>query len=481
VHPIGEHNNSYWSAHIEEYLDFYVEAWLQEGVESTPAAPSFFATNTPFASLATSTPQTIANDLLLPVVAFPSLETSISMAELQALADGTFDERLILMPSVAAQINHHPDTSIVELAALRDRLWQSRTRYTLLPLSEITLDYRILLVNEVPVIEQLENYPFNGDTGGLTRFTLSGVTALTRNTRIAIDENSVEWAAEAIQPYVRASDFFHMSNEVSFVDTCPQSNETLPGGSSSFCANPAHFELFNLLEVDVVELTGNHNNDYNYNAYRETFNWYSENAIVTVGGGETVAEARQPYIVEHNGNSIALLACNVPGPYYALASEDENSLGGIRPGTTNCDWEWLESTVPELSQQVDVLIVSLQYIEVEDYLPLESQQFDFRRLANLGADVVIGSQAHKPQTFEFFPTRRGETAFVHYGLGNLYFDQPFWGNQRFLLDTLYIADGQLRGIELFPGIIDDLARPRLMTPDERQNFMFFMLVEQNGL
>lgn len=479
VYPAGEHNNDYWSSHIDEYLDFYIADWIQETEALTPTQASLFATNTPIAS-ATAQPEQSSHEILLPVVAFSSLQTSISMAELRLVAEGELDNRLILTGAVAAQIDAHPDITRAQASTLRERLWQSRTSYTLLPLSEITLDHRILLLDELPVLEQLVNYPFAGDTANLTRLTLSGVTALTRNTRTAIDENSVTWAGEAIQPYVTSSDFFHMSNEVSFVASCPQSNETLLGGSSSFCSNPAHFELFNLLEVDVVELTGNHNNDYGYTANRETLARYAENGISTVGGGLTLEEARQPYIIEHNGNTIALLACNAAGPYYALVNEDESALGSSRPGATNCDWDWLEAEIPTLSQQVDVLIVSVQYVEVEDYLPLESQQIDFRRIANLGADVVIGSQAHKPQTFEFFPTRRGETAFIHYGLGNLFFDQPFWGNQRFFLDTLYIAEGQLRGIELFPGIIDDLARPRLMTADERENFMFFMLVEQNG-
>jgi len=128
-----------------------------------------------------------------------------------------------------------------------------------------------------------------------------------------------------------------------------------------------------------------------------------------------------------------------------------------------------------LSQQVDVLIVSVQHVEVEDYLPTTAQQNDFRRLADLGADIVLGTAAHKPQTYEFY----GDS-FIHYGMGNLYFDQPFWGNIRFFMNTFYIYDGQLRGIELFPGIIEDLGRPRLMTPEERANFLFFMLREQNG-
>ncbi|MCA9914862.1 MAG: hypothetical protein KC496_16025, partial [Anaerolineae bacterium] len=87
---------------------------------------------------------------------------------------------------------------------------------------------------------------------------------------------------------------------------------------------------------------------------------------------------------------------------------------------------------------------------------------------------------HKPQTYEFYPTSRGETAFIHYGMGNLFFDQPFWGNMRFFMNTFYFYEGNLHGVEVFPGIIDDLARPRLMTADERLNFLYFMFTEQNG-
>lgn len=482
IFPVGEHNNIYWSAHIGDYLDFYIADWLQTSVTetTTPSQPSFFATNTPIATQAALQVETEQSELLLPVVAFPSLQTSITMAELQAVANGELDQRLILTPSVAAEMNTHPDTRIVELGELRNTLWQSRDSYSLLSLADIILEHRILLVDEMPILDQLASYPFAGDTSQLTRLTLSGVTALTRNTRLALDENGIEWASEALQSYVTSSDFFHISNEVSFIENCPQSTGDLLGGSTSFCSNPAHFELFNLLDVDIIELTGNHNNDYGYQAYDTTLDWYQQNDIATVGGGESIEAARQPLLIEHHGNSIALIACNNVGPYYALVNEETAALGGIRSGAAACDWNWLEATLPNLSQTVDVVIVSVQYEEVEDYLPLASQEIDFRRIANLGADVVIGSQAHKPQTFEFVPTERGEVAFIHYGLGNLFFDQPFWGNQRFFLDTLYIYDGQLGGIELFTGIIDDLARPRLMTPDERENFMFFMLVQQNG-
>lgn len=488
----GQHNNDYWSRQVADYLQFYAQDWHDTPPtleQPATSAPSAFITNTPAvpAEAPTHTPTASGGVLLFPAVAFPSLQTSISRQALLALKNGALDPNLLLTETTAQQFQQHfaalhPDTRIVPDEALRAELWQNRTAYTLLPLEALSLDVRILFVDDVPVADQLPGYPLATteriDT--LTRITFSGVTALTRNTRLALDEQGLAWAADGILPYVSAVDYFHMSNEVSIVPGCPQSSRPLLGGASSFCTNPEHMELLPMLEVDIVELTGNHNNDYGYEAYRNTLAFYDARDIATVGGGETLEEARTPLLLEHNGNRIGMLACNVPGPYYAQVNEDETLLGGVRPGAAPCDWEWLEAAIPRLAQDVDVLIVSVQHEEIEDYRPTSAQQRDFRRMADLGADVVIGTAAHKPQTFEFYATR-GTTAFIHYGLGNLYFDQPFWGNMRFFLDTLYIAEGELRGLEIFPGIIDDSARPRLMTADERENFLFFMLVEQNGL
>lgn len=137
------------------------------------------------------------------------------------------------------------------------------------------------------------------------------------------------------------------------------------------------------------------------------------------------------------------------------------------PGAASCDWDWLRVTLPTLHAANDLVVLSVQYVEVEDDQPLPVQTSDFQGLGGLGADVVLGTQAHKPQTYAFYASQTGQEAFLHYGLGNLFFDQSFWGNSRFYMDELFIIQGGLLTIHLYTGIIDDLARPRLMTPDEQ--------------
>ena len=458
IYAQGEHNNAYWRRHLPDYLAFYGSA-----LRGAPA-----------------------DDLLYPVVGFPSIRTTITRERLNNVAQGAYDADLVLTQAVADAlatrgIALHPQTRITTDDP-QPLLWRDRDTYSLLPINQLSPQYRVLWVDDVPVLDQLASYPF-APTASSTRplrITLSGVTALTRNTRLALVDNGVLWAASGIQSYVTRSDIFHMSNEVSVVDTCPQTIGTLLGGSNSFCMMPDHLNLFALLDVDVIDLSGNHNNDYGYQAYRDTLRYYQANGFATVGGGETVASARAPHIIEQDGQTVAWVSCNAVGPYYALVNEDEQLLGGVRPGAAGCDWEWLNTTLPDLAAQYDVLIVTVQHQEREEYTPTRQQQVDFRRMADLGADVVMGTAAHKPQTYEFYATRRGDTALIHYGMGNLFFDQPFWGNRRFFMNTLYIHDGAVRTLEIYPGIIDDLARPRLMTADERLNFLQFMFIQQNG-
>lgn len=491
IYPEGQHNSTYWSQHVVEYVRFYADA-LQKARQAVPASTvPLFVTNTPTAPIAepTNVPQQtpqVGHTVYYPAIAFPSLETSLSSTTIDAIVAGELQPNLVLPERVVTEFQYagitiHPNTRVVADEQIFSELWRDRTKYSFLPIDMFDIRLRVLWVDDQPV-DTIATYPFtlpSEEVNSVARVTMSGVTALTRNTRIAIDNSDIEWAASGIRDYATQSDIFHMSNEVSAVGTCPNTNNELLGGSNSFCMMPKHLELFDMLELDILELTGNHNNDYGYQAYLDTLAFYQASDYVLIGGGETPEQAQTPYITTLGDTDIAFLACNAAGPYYALANDDPNLLGGTRPGAASCDWAWLEIIIPQLASQTDVVIVTVQYPEVEEYVPLPQQEIDFRRIADLGADVVLGTQAHKPQTYEFYNTG-GSTVLIHYGMGNLFFDQPFWGNMRFFMNTLHIADGEVKALEIYPGIIDDLARPRLMTPDERINFLHYMFIQQNG-
>jgi poly-gamma-glutamate synthesis protein (capsule biosynthesis protein) len=89
---------------------------------------------------------------------------------------------------------------------------------------------------------------------------------------------------------------------------------------------------------------------------------------------------------------------------------------------------------------------------------------DFRAAVDAGAVIVSGSQAHTPQTLEFYGG-----ALIHYGLGNLFFDQ-MWSTatRQEFLDRHIFYDGRHISTELLTAMLEDYAQPRPMTPDERR-------------
>ncbi len=491
VYPEGQHNNAHWQLHVADYLAFYGSAWQTQATSTQP--PLVFATNTP--NVPTATPVVLSfsptidptsnagQDIFLPAVAFPSLQGDISFAQLEAVRDGQADSKLALDETTAAALQARnvplsPSIMVVADDALANTLGRNRALYTLLAFDRLTIHYRVLHMDgQHPLDTDIYTYPFafrsdhpNYEPQKLTRLLMSGVTALTRLTRTELDEQGTDWAASGIMDTVNHADFFHTSNEVSFSPSCPKADTTPLG---EFCSKESHFDLLTKLGLDIVELTGNHNNDFGTDNYLKTLQWYRDHNIRTIGGGENLEQARTPLLLDHHSNKIAMLACNWIGPYYALAGENA-------PGAAFCDWDWLRVVIPQLKAEGNFVVVSVQYLEIEDYKPSAKQVSDFQGLADLGADVVLGTQAHKPQTLDFYGARTGQEAFIHYGLGNLFFDQPFWGNSRFFMDELYIYNAHLLNVDLFTGIIDDLARPRPMTTDEQTNFFAFMFNTQGS-
>jgi poly-gamma-glutamate capsule biosynthesis protein CapA/YwtB (metallophosphatase superfamily) len=122
-----------------------------------------------------------------------------------------------------------------------------------------------------------------------------------------------------------------------------------------------------------------------------------------------------------------------------------------------------------------MVIFTFQHEECYHSGPCYAHDKDFRRVADAGAVVVSGSQAHFPHLMEF----RGD-AFIHYGLGNLFFDQMTYelpngsvidGTRREFIDRHVFYDGKYLGVELLTAILEDFSRPRPMNERERTAFL----------
>ena len=206
--------------------------------------------------------------------------------------------------------------------------------------------------------------------------------------------------------------------------------------------------------VDVVELTGNHLLDWGPEAFLETLSIYEENGIQTYGGGRTIVEAEKPIIIEHNGNKIAFLGCNLPGPENNWVSDD-------RPGSLACNLDELAVTISTLREQGINPIFTFQHNEFNTFRATQQMREDFWQMANAGAVIVSGSQAHYPQGIDFV-----NSTFIHYGLGNFLFDQmyTYWGMAT--IDVHYFYENRYLNTHQYPIINENFGQPRLMNAEE---------------
>ena len=128
----------------------------------------------------------------------------------------------------------------------------------------------------------------------------------------------------------------------------------------------------------------------------------------------------------------------------------------------------MESQIRDLSDQGYLPIATFQHFEYYTYYAQPNQVADSQRLADAGAVIVSGSQAHHPQALEFFAG-----GLIHYGLGNLFFDQyeiSFETRQGFI-DRHVFYNGRYISTELLTILFIDFAKPRPMTVDERTDLL----------
>ena len=387
-------------------------------------------------------------------------------------------------PAPAAPVQTVPGDA-VERAA-----WEAcGASWSILPFHELRPEWKVLRVDGVDLLDRdadLAGYPLavnvglhgaaaaidaaanamasagtwratNRDPARMTTLAMTGVTALARVTAQRMDAVDVDYPARDILPVLQGADLLHISNEVAFAPDCvPDYTWT----SMTFCARDAYFDLLTHIGADVIELTGNHINDWGTAALDHSLDLYQAAGMGVFGGGRNLEAATTPYLTAHNGNTFAFVGCNPLGPPGAFA-------GVSSPGAAPCDYDALRRQIGELAGQVDIVVVTQQYWEYDHAEPTAKQVADFASLARAGADIVSGSQAHTPQGFAFV-----DGAFVHYGLGNLFFDQMQSLTLReMFIDRHVIYEGRHISTALFTGVIEDFARPRPMTPDERRDFL----------
>lgn len=345
-----------------------------------------------------------------------------------------------------------PEWKVIKIDAISplDKNFDPATYFLSRPIC-VTGDEKAIKALESSLASGSSQVPIsNRESGNLIFLLMTGTTALTRDIARKMDQNGVDYPAEKILPWFQSADLVHISNEISFKEDCNLNDRLL------FCSKPDYLKLLQKIGANIIELTGNHLNDFGSVQLENTLNVYDQNGMSYYGGGKDLADARKPLLIEKNGNKLAFLGCNAVGPDFDLAT---STSAGANP----CDRNWMKAQIDELSAQDYNVIVTYQDLEGCDPVPPPAQRGNFIFAAESGAVIVSGSQAHCPQAMEF---RNG--AFIHYGLGNLFFDQMEELSRKEFLDRYTFYNNRLISIELLTAELEDSSQPRPMTEIERE-------------
>ena len=369
-----------------------------------------------------------------------------------------------------------------------DIAWGDMSSWAIIPFEEIESKWKVLSVDGQSPIHKDFNadaYPLkinfgltdpeafalpesNRDASKLTTVVLTGVTALVRATAFTMETKGVDRPGELIHDWLYNADVTHISNEVAFDKSCPPPT---PGYKNFIlCSDPKYLELLKYVGADIGELTGDHFMDRGAQALVDTLEMYKQNNIPYYGGGANETEARLPVLMEVNGNKIAFMGCNGKVSYVFVKATDYS------PGAADCgDYKFFTKQVADVKAQGYMVIFTFQHEECYHFGPCYQHEAGFHAVADAGATIVSGSQAHFPHLMEF----RGDS-FIHFGLGNLFFDQMTYelpdgsvidGTRREFIDRHVFYDGEYLGMELLTAMLEDFSRPRPMNERERTQFL----------
>ena len=327
----------------------------------------------------------------------------------------------------------------------------------------LTIPFGFTCTND-EMIDKIEsfgiNYFSNRDPGKFTSVLLTGTTALVRATAAKMEIKGMQYPGELVKVWFDDADISHLSNESSFWKDCPLADPAQK--DTFFCSRPEYMDLMTYLGVDVVELTGNHLVDKGVEPLEETFQLLNKNNISYYAAGMNQSEAEAPVKFELNGNKIAFIGCNEAGPTFVWVED-------YRSGVLRCDFDRMSVLVRQIVEDGYMPIVTYQYWESFQFDAMPYQKDHSYQMIDAGAVIVSGSQAHLPMSMDIY--RNG---FIHYGLGNLFFDQmdiPVIGTRREFLDRHIFYNGKYLGAQLYTAMLEDYAQPRPMTNDERAKLL----------
>jgi hypothetical protein len=246
------------------------------------------------------------------VAPFPTLIDTVAWSDFEQAWQGTvatsFGQSPLLMTAeteaALSALLGPPSAGTVEIVPAEeflDRAWARRPSWAVVPFDELDPRWKVLQLDGASILKKgldMDSYPLvvqvgmagppsavadlcvalvapltNRDVEQMTVLAMTGVTALVRATASRMETKGLLYPALNIGDVLRNADLTHISNEIPFVDSCPPPDPVQE--DLTFCSAPRYLELLKYVGADIIELTGNHMNDYGAQAMLDTLALYA--------------------------------------------------------------------------------------------------------------------------------------------------------------------------------------------------------------
>jgi poly-gamma-glutamate synthesis protein (capsule biosynthesis protein) len=204
-----------------------------------------------------------------------------------------------------------------------------------------------------------------------------------------------------IAPILQSADLAMVNLETSVADTgTPLVKQYV------FHAPAAAFSALRGAGVDLVTMANNHGTDYGQAGLDQSLAAIQAAQFPVVGIGANADQAFTPFRTEIKGQRITIFGVSqVIDGQVATATQ-----GGVADAR---DLTRLVAAVQAARADSDTIVVYLHWGVEGQTCPSGNQQATAQQLVDAGADVVVGSHAHRQEGGGHLGT-----AFVDYGLGN---------------------------------------------------------------
>ena len=211
-----------------------------------------------------------------------------------------------------------------------------------------------------------------------------------------------------------------------------------------FTSSPSSINSLLAVPFNCAILANNHTFDCGEEGFFATVDLLKNNNIATVGAGKNLDEAFTPAIIKDETQKIAIFALS--------EAEDMRHATKNTSGVAPWNIELLTQKITEAKNQNYFIIVSahcgLEYQPYPSFYVREA----FEKLAQAGANIIVGHHPHVPQGMTMF----GDTP-AYFSMGNFVFYQPvdFFYRKLGYMVEMDVNNGKLDNHKIIPYKISD--------------------------